>query len=472
MKNIAFIPLDNRPVCYDLPIDVINCTTDYQIFLPPISDIGGLYDVANFDKIISWLNELNNIDYIIVALDTIAYGSLVASRRIELTFEEILERLNKFKNIIIKKQAKVLAFSSIMRISNNNINEEEKEYWCRYGKKIFDYSFNFHKSEICADADANAKFSCISNVIPKEILDDYLNTRERNFNINKTYLKWLKEGILDTLVFSKDDCAQFGLNVKEANELEKIITQNNLNGVVKTGADEIPLSLLSRVITEKQNIKIYPIWTNETGKNLISKYEDITIEKSVLGQIELAGASICDDINNADLILYINNFENTQGELVMNVDTKPFNAELQKFNKPYFYVDVRFANGADNAFVKKILETKFDNNFYGFSAWNTSANSLGCGILIALVKFCSKNFNNNNFKKLQFIRFIDDWAYQANIRGKIRNNSNNLSSKILKKELNFFESTICKWLGTNQYESEYSFPWNRFFEIRITIQNT
>lgn len=472
MKNIAFIPLDNRPVCYDLPIDTIACAKDYQIFLPPIEDIGGLYDVANFENIINWLNNLDKIDYIVVALDTIAYGSLVASRRTELSFGEILKRLNKFKKVIKNKQAKIFAFSSIMRISNNNVNEEEKEYWNRYGKKIFDYSFNLHKSEICADADANAKFSCISQIIPKEILDDYINTRERNFNINKFYLNWLKEGFLDTLVFSKDDCAEFGFNVKEANELENIITSEKLNGIVKTGADEIPLSLLSRIISENQKVKICPIWTNNDSLDLVSKYEDVSIKKSVQGQIELAGAIISNDINDADLILYINNFEQTQGELVMNVETLPFNSTIQKFNKPYFYVDVRYANGADNSFVKQILETEFDDNFYGYSAWNTTANSLGCGIFIALTKFCSFQFEQENFKKLQLIRFLDDWAYQANVRAKIRNNITNLTSDVLTKELYQYELILKKQLNIIDYNCNYSYPWDRFFEIRIKIQNT
>lgn len=472
MKNIAFIPLDNRPVCYDLPLDAINCTNDYQIFLPSIEDIGGLYDCANFDNIIKWLESLKNIDYIVVALDTIAYGSLVASRRIELTFEEVLERLKVFQNILLKKQAKVFAFSSIMRISNNNINEEEKEYWNRYGKKIFDYSFNLHKSEICADADANAKFSCISQIIPKEILDDYLNTRKRNFDINKVYLEWLQEGLLDTLVFSKDDCAQFGLNVKEALELEKIISANKLNGIVKTGADEIPLSLLSKIITENHDIKICPIWTSKESINLISKYEDVSIEKSVKGQIELAGASVCGDVDNADLILYVNNFEETQGELVMNVDTKPFSDKLLHFNKPYLYADVRFANGADNSFVEQILKNDFNENYYGYSAWNTSANSLGCGIFIALIKLCSSTFKEENFKKLELIRFLDDWAYQANIRTKIRDNIKNLSSEKLKEELFSYEKLLKEKFNLDNFNCEYSFPWNRFFEIRIKIQNT
>ena len=80
--------------------------------------------------------------------------------------------------------------------------------------------------------------------VPQEILDDYLATRKRNFEINKLFLQYQKQGLFETLVFSKDDCAEFGFNVKEAQELE------NLGGFVKTGADEIPLTLLARAVSK------------------------------------------------------------------------------------------------------------------------------------------------------------------------------------------------------------------------------
>lgn len=78
-----------------------------------------------------------------------------------------------------------------MRISNNNVNEEEKEYWDKYGTKIFEYSYNFHKEGLD------------TSEVPPEILNDYLVTRRRNFKTNQNYLEWLKEGIFNTLVFSK-----------------------------------------------------------------------------------------------------------------------------------------------------------------------------------------------------------------------------------------------------------------------------
>jgi hypothetical protein len=412
--------------------------------MPDRNFLGGLTKYADIEKLFYWLKNIKEPDAIILSLDTIAYGGLIPSRRCPETFEQISNRLEILKQILKEKNCKIYAFSSIMRISNNNCNVEEKEYWSKYGKKIFEYSYNLHKN-----GDAN------SNDIPEEILDDYLSTRKRNFEINKTYLKWQKEGIFDTLIFSKDDCSEYGLNVKEAQELE------NLGGYTKTGADEIPLTLLSRAI--EGNIKICPIFLEPKYKNLISNYEDISIENSVKSQIELSGCSISNE-ENADILLYINNFKNQQGEIVMGVDTKPFDGQFKTPNKPYMIADVRFANGADNNFVNEFFKNEIiDEKFYGYSAWNTSANTLGSLICAAKVKYLAKNlYNIKAFKKLQIIRFLDDWAYQANVRQKMQN----LDIKTLKLAMKDYEQIIGELFKTKLNVS-YIYPWDRLFEVEI-----
>ncbi|HIT91993.1 MAG TPA: DUF4127 family protein [Candidatus Stercorousia faecigallinarum] len=440
--NIAFVPIDNRPVCYTLPAQICAADTGINLFMPEREWLGDLKKFADVDKIFQWLKDLPSVDAVILPLDTVAYGGLISSRRSTDTFDKIYKRIEKLKDILSEKNAKIYAFSSIMRISNNNINEEEKEYWDKWGKKIFNYSF-------CMD-----KFGTVcKNEVPSDILDDYLATRRRNFEINKTYLQW--GNFFDTLVFSKDDCAEYGFNVQEARELEK------LGGFVKTGADEIPLTLLARSI--KGKLKVSPIFLEPKYKNLISNYEDVSIENSVRGQLELAGCEVCEP-QDADILLYVNNFKERQGEIVMKVPAAPYDGLWQKPDKPYMIADVRYANGSDNAFVEKLFEKDFDDNFYGYSAWNTSANSLGSLICAAKVKYFAKNYNDAAFKKLQTVRFLDDWAYQANVRQQLSLPDENL----IKQKMKPFENRAFEKLGT-EYDVDYKFPWNRLFEVEICI---
>lgn len=478
--NIAFVPIDNRPVCFTLAKQIAEIDPGLNLLLPPREFLGDLAKTANIEDILNWLENLEEIDKVIVSLDTIAYGGLIPSRRSSETFEEIKSRIDRLKDILLKKSAKVYAFSSIMRISNNNINEEEKEYWNLYGEKIFKYSYEMHK---------NIPESSFPTDVPSEIIQDYLLTRKRNFEINHYYLELSKtqhdsQKFFETLVFSKDDCAQFGLNVAEAQSLETLIKDMKLDNVlIKTGADEIPLSLLSRALTEGHKeksggkIKISPVFTNPDFVDKISKYEDVSVFESVKGQIELAGAEIS-ETKDADLVLLVNNFKEEQGELVMGVDVEGFEGNFSIppiEGKPFLIVDILNANGADNNFVKKFLEKNIDMKdflgFMGYSAWNTTGNSLGSGLCCAIVKFlASKDFSLNAFKKVQAVRFLDDWAYQANVRKKLKSYLSDISTTELKKEMRPYEKTIGDFLDIDLSKTEYTYPWNRFFETEVTIK--
>ena len=443
--KISLLPIDNRPVCYNLVKDITSIDNSIELFLPNRELLGDLTKQANVEALFDWLKSLEDVDCIILSLDTLIYGGLIPSRRSKDTFEIINERLNTLKQILETKMAKVYAFSSIMRISNNNYNEEEKEYWSEYGKKIFEYSFEFHKTGIEPNLD-----------IPKNILEDYVKTRTRNFEINKRLLQFEKDGLFEFLIFSKDDCAQYGFNVMEANELK------NMGANIKTGADEIPLTLLARAL--KKEIKIFVEYIEPENIDLISNYEDVSIKKSVEGQLELAGFNQVLDSDKADIILIVNNFKIKQGEHVMSWDTEPFNKAFNMPNKSFAIADVRFANGADNKFVEMLLQNIDLKNFYGYAGWNTSANTLGSLLATIKTKFKANQYNDIAFKKLQLIRFLDDWSYQANVR-KMINKPQDISTMMKP-----YENKLFKILGINPIENiKYSYPWNRKFEIEVDL---
>ncbi len=464
MKKIAVVPIDNRPICHPLIAQICAINKGVELFLPPRDMLGGLVESSDIEGILNWLEGLNNIDYLILSLDTIAYGGLVNSRRCPENYDEILTRIKRLEKILTNFNAKVYAFSSIMRISNNNINEEEKPYWNEFGKRIFEYSYHSHKSRRLKTA------NCVEGTVPEEILRDYLTTRERNFKINKYYLELGEKKVFDTLVFSKDDTGEFGLNVEEAQTLEALGKENVF---VKTGADEIPLTLLARAITDGKKIRVNPIFLQPDGAQKISKYEDITLNDCVKSQLSLAGVKISN--SDVDLNFIINNFSQIQGDLVLGEANAGAVANFDK-SHPYFIADVNNANGADFGFVEEFLRTPVNEKFYGYCAYNTSANSIGCAICTAIMKFFalnSKKYDDNAFKKLMLIRLLDDWAYQAKIRKYVRENGQKQGHfEILpyKNEFAPYEKQICKFLNIPHAvcdKIDYKLPWKRSFEIEI-----
>ncbi len=429
--KICFIPIDNRPVCYNLAKEIAAIDENIELFIPPREFLGDLTRSAGVNEIIEWIENIPECDAMVISLDTIAYGGLIPSRRSTDSLEDIKSRLKRLKPSL--KNKKVYAFSSIMRISNNNYNEEEKEYWKDWGKKIFEYSY-----------------SGVNDGIPQAILDDYLATRKRNFEINKTYLNWG----LNTLIFSKDDCAPKGFNVDEARELER------LGAKTKTGADEIPLTLLARAI--EKEIKVFVEFTEPDYKDCISNYEDVSIEKSVQGQLELGGFTQVQTREEADVILIVNNFIEKQGEYVMGWTTQPFRKTFTPPGKPYAIADVRYANGADNDFVEQFLPQIDLNNFYGYAGWNTSANTVGSLLAGVKVRWNAGKYNEAAFKRLQIIRFLEDWAYQANVRGMIENPCD------IQTLMKPYEIKLAEIFGQVP-PIEYLYPWNRKFEVEISL---
>ena len=65
MKKIAFVPIDNRPICYSLPLDIVGQNEDIKLLLPKREFLGGLYNSSSIESLFSWLENLEKIDYLI-----------------------------------------------------------------------------------------------------------------------------------------------------------------------------------------------------------------------------------------------------------------------------------------------------------------------------------------------------------------------------------------------------------------------
>ena len=118
--KIGFVPIDNRPVCYTLPKILSEIDESIEFFMPERKYLGDLTKSADIEGLFEWLMCLPKLDAIILSLDTLAYGGLIPSRRCPETFEQIKHRIETLKEILDGKDCKIYAFSSIMRISNNN----------------------------------------------------------------------------------------------------------------------------------------------------------------------------------------------------------------------------------------------------------------------------------------------------------------------------------------------------------------
>ena len=167
--------------------------------------------------------------------------------------------------------------------------------------------------------------------------------------------------------------------------------------------------------------------------------------------------------------MLVNYFKTQQGDPVMGCSTQLFEGCLEIPDKPYFIADIVNANGADNNFIKELFKKDSLKQFFGYAGWNTTGNTLGSAIAAALIYFTAKHPDKRGFLNLQMTRFLDDWAYQANVRQVIKDNIDNISDEIVKEKMQSFEEQLFQKFDVKRMKVNYSFPWNRFFEIEISL---
>ena len=108
--RICFIPIDNRPVCYNLAKDIAAMDKDIELLIPPREYLGDLIKPADIDKLFYWINNQPVCESVILSLDTLAYGGLIPSRRSKDSFETIKSRIEKLKKSLSKSKLKYMLF--------------------------------------------------------------------------------------------------------------------------------------------------------------------------------------------------------------------------------------------------------------------------------------------------------------------------------------------------------------------------
>ncbi|MBA2175923.1 DUF4127 family protein [Halobacillus locisalis] len=492
-KKIALLPVDARPVTRQLPIDLAGIA-GWKVMAPEKELLGFLKRPAKTDVLIAWLDQVAaEVDGMILSIDMLLYGGLVPSRMHSLTEKELQKRL-----VVIKEwkrqypDLKIMALSSTMRISNNNINEEEKEYWKDYGTAIWGVSYHSHRYEKLQEETDLLRLEELKNEVPADVLDDYQSTREINFAVNQSLLTLLEDNTIDHLVFPQDDTSEYGWNVREQEQLQAAIRERKLTeqALLYPGADEVASTLVTRLIFQLENVSppsFYPVYSGARGALSPAMYEDRPICESVKGQIAAVGSRSEDEMSRSDVILGVNVPGRKQGDLALGlnlnqVDTNDRNVEewlrrLQAYmeRKPVAMVDVAYANGVDPQLTPMLMANVNWERLYGFAGWNTAGNSIGTVVSQAALMWLADNHTkqtHNALKKQLLHRFLDDYIYQSIVRkeGRLRMSDSTTLEKVM-TPLFIEKATAFLHDYANEWQVEgINYPWDRTFEIDFELR--
>ncbi|MFN3428854.1 MAG: DUF4127 family protein [Candidatus Sericytochromatia bacterium] len=485
MPTIAVLPLDDRPVTYDLPAQ-IGAIGGAAVLLPPRELLGNLERSADRQALGEWLLEVGpKADALVLAIDTLAYGGLIPSRRSTDTLADLLGYLAPLRRLKQDHPNLVLyAFNVTMRLSNSDVNEEEKPYWDRYGKLIYKWSFHRHRFAKTGDAEDGNIARETRKLIPDDIHQDYVDTRERNFSLNQTMVKWTGGDFFDTLLLTQDDTSAFGLNVEEQEHLQQMVNTTLIQDrvLIYPGADEVASVLVARALNRlaKRVPTMAASWHPLDGKRIQAMYEDRPLWRTLRGQIQAAGGKEIGDEAAADMIVAVNTPASGQGDLALGLnleapDTPSRNLEplmmyMESIDRPMAFADVAYANGADPRLMPDWIKRVDPWTLKGYAAWNTAGNTFGT-VIAAASCATLPTANPEALKRFITERLAEDWLYQSVIRPELQAaRAQGADLETLKSQLDRRLAELwAEHFPNHPATFETYFPWNRLFEAGIRL---
>ena len=498
-EKIVFIPHDSRPISSKQTAEVVR-RVGYDVVVPPAELLGNREDWGHPDELWMWVDATlaqPGVKAAVISSDAMIYGSLVGSRKHSCTRAQVLARAARFAELQrTHPRIPLYVFGSIMRTprSGEASGHEEPEYYRRYGADIFRYTLLRDKEEVEGLTRRERKeYDFLGRLIPKEALADWMGRREKNYAVNEYLIDLLrKRGTFRYLTLGRDDNAPFSQTHLESRHLtEAGADLGKSRFQTMAGIDEIALLMLTRAVNEQRNEIpfVYPRYNWGRGADTVPAYSDEKISTSVSDAVLAAGGMLVRAPENADVVLTLNtnpDGRTYEANAVMN-DGVPREgtmyfadlvADYVAKGYPVAVADIAFANGADNALMAELQRRGLLYKIQAYAGWNTPTNSsgfaLGEGMLV-------RHMDGDSVDHLLTTRYLDDWAYQANIRntiarqltwlrgdgfyGSLGTKMDAVSMRSSRMMNRFIEENLPPISEVDTVT--VTFPWNRMFEADI-----
>ena len=411
----------------------------------------------------------------------------------------ILERAELFKGLRKRrKDLPVYVFASIMRTprSAENSGYQEPDYYRNYGANIFRYTALVDKRELAGLTPREEKeIVFLKKLIPEKALEDWMGRRGKNFEANEKLIDMTRSRIFTALFLGRDDNAPYSQTHMEGRYLQRYGNSiNQRQYLTMAGIDEMGLMTLTRAVNDltKNSPSVYVHYNLGIGGNVVPSYSDETYDTTINAELTATGARRTTDVNRADFILAVNTNPNGQTYEAPDWinDGREREGTRAFFNAVRGYVesgknvaiaDVAFANGSDNALMKSLSEQNLLFRLHAYAGWNTPTNSTGFAIGAGIL---AKNMKLSDKRQLLLMRYLDDWAYQANIRAIVAGQLSSFRGEGFYGQLNdkrysaaeqcsrLIQNFAARNIRTVNFEEypQVDFPWNRMFESEITFK--
>jgi len=378
----VLVPIDDRPAVGPFAV-MIGAVADQEVVMPRRELLGNFTTPGDTTRIAQWLRaqDYRRTDALVISVDMLAYGGLVASRTHGVGLAEARKRLDFFRWFRRRHpKIPVYAYSVIMRVAptasaaTHGIHDKLAR-WAELKDRV----------ARTGEAALAAELEGLERDLAPAVIADYLAARQRDRQINLAMIGLAKEGVVDELILLQDDAREYGLHRQDQAALRARLKELGVEGRVPiyNGTDEGALSLVSRAVLDrtKARVRIAPVYSSARSREVVAPYEDHPLRFTVENQIQAAGGTLVAEGEEADYRLYINAPETSPAEFDRFLAR--LTADL-KAGAPVALADLLFPaphfSGADERVIAALRAEGLFDRFVGYAAWNTAGNTLGTTI--------------------------------------------------------------------------------------------
>jgi hypothetical protein len=441
LAPIAFVPLDDRPVTYQLPI-MLGAIAGQPLLTPPRAAIGNYLEPGDPDALLHWLEGYGTqgVSALVASTDMVAYGGLVASRVPGVSTSEAFARLRALAALKSERNLPFVGvFGTIMRLAPTGVP--------RLGLATNYYAAGQTVDDLQAYAnlpdpprgDDIARAHRLSERIGAPTLAAYLKTRARNRDVDQWALQLTAEGGFDQIVIGQDDAGPQGLHLKDVAALKRTARRFFLGNraAIEPGADELGMVMLARVFA--RNARWQPtvavVYSRPDGGATVDHLEYVPIDTTIGQIVEGCGArriasATGGDSNGAeakakgsgaaDITLYVRVAATSDSDEAAFEDRIARDAAA---GHSVAVADLTFLHGGpgpeQQELTKALIARGDADKIDAFASWNTDANTIGTALPEAIAAGAGRRTGTYNRREhVEFLldRYIDDYAFHQFVR--------------------------------------------------------
>ena len=489
--TMVYVPMDTRPVCKDYTVATMKAA-GWDVLVPPEELLSSADRDGQPDKLLEWLEQNTPKAVAVVAsADALIYGGLVDSRTHHIEPSVLQSRVERLLSLKKKVHSPdIYVFVTIMRSPKASAAPVEPVYYQEWGGKLFRHGALRDKVELQGlSRKENKELQELNRTIPRNVIADYYDRRRTNIRTSELLLHGIESDSFNYLLVGRDDTNPLSQAHKEARYMSSLVS-NFSNSKIRffSGADQLGLVLLTQAANRLTFTTplVYTEFGNGKGGETVPTYEDDTVAESARQHIFAAGAFPSKNAATADYVLLVNTPYNgktleasdAKNNGVADKNTKVFADKVQSYierGKKVIVSDSAYGNGADNALVKELFRRGLAYQVAAYGGWNTSGNTLGFALSQGME---SPFYEGNAAKDLLTVRYLDDWAYQANARMDVYQHviwpKQMPNSGFTPEQKRIAEAAIKESIikvaepvmGSVAKEYDFKLPWSRMFEVQ------